>query len=230
MFNVRLAELNICIDNKYSYIEDMCRDYVTELPVDFTISATDEEIKAEATDDGYSLEYLETLAIYRKIANKIVEHDGFLMHGVVMSVDNTGIALCAKSGTGKTTHSRLWQQLLGDRCRVINGDKPLVRIKDDKVYAYGTPWAGKEGINENSVVELKKVCFIQRGEENQFIPCEKKDALAHFMSQVFIPENGMLTLKTMDMIDKVIRKTDVCILKCNMDISAAQTAYNGMNL
>lgn len=230
MFNVRLAELNICIDNKYPYIEAMCREYITDAPADFTVSVTDDEIKAEGADEGYSLEYLETLAIYRKIANKIIEYDGFLMHGVVLSVDDKGIAFCARSGTGKTTHSRLWQDMLGDRCQVINGDKPLVRIIDDKVYAYGTPWSGKEGINKNARVELKKVCFIQRGTENEIKPCTKKDALGHFMTQVFIPDNGMLTLKTMDLIDRFIRKMDIYILKCNMDISAAKTAFDGMVL
>jgi len=228
MFNARLAELNICIENKHPYIENMCRDYITDAPADFTVSVTDEEIIAEDKEGGCSAGYLESLAIYRKIANKIIEYDGFLMHGVVLSVDDKGVIFCAKSGTGKTTHSMLWKKLLGERCEIINGDKPLVRIKDDRVYAYGTPWAGKEGINKNARVELKKVCFIQRGTENEIMSCAKKDALGHFMTQVFIPEDGMLTLKTMDLIDRFIRKTDIYILKCNMDISAAKTAYHKM--
>jgi len=230
MFNVKLAELNICIDNRYPYIENMCRDYIVCAPADFTVSATDEEIMAEDTTGEYSAPYLESLAIYRKIANKIIEYDGFLMHGVVLSVDDTGVAFCARSGTGKTTHTMLWKKLLGDRCKIINGDKPLVRIKDNTVYAYGTPWAGKEGINKNARVELKKLCFVQRGAENEISLCEKKNALNLFMSQVFIPQNGALTLKTLEMVDTVIRKTDIYVLKCNMDISAARIAVDGMGM
>ena len=98
MFTIRLAQLNICIDNKYPYIEDICRDYIADTTaIDYTVSVTDEEIKAEGTEGEYSPQYLETLAIYRKIANKIIEYDGFLMHGVVMSVDNIGIARLVKA-------------------------------------------------------------------------------------------------------------------------------------
>lgn len=230
MFVVQLAELNICIDNKYPYIEDMCRDYKSNLPADFTVSVTDEEIMAEDVQGGFSPGYLESLAIYRKIANKIIEYDGFLMHGVVMSVYDVGVALCALSGTGKTTHSSLWQQMLGERCVIINGDKPLVRIKDNKAYAYGTPWAGKEGINTNARIELKKIGFIERALENKVEGCPAEDCLKRLMAQIYLPSDTELVLKTLDLIDKLMRSTDLYIIKCNKDISAAETAYEGMGI
>ena len=157
MINIRLAEINFCIANKYSYIEDMCKDYITENDADVTISVTDEEIYAEGSSDEYDVGYLESLAVYRKIAEKIIEYDGILLHGVVADVDGTGVAFLAKSGVGKSTHTALWQEVLGDKMTVVNGDKPLIRIIDDKIYAYGTPWAGKEKNQKNTKTNLKKI-------------------------------------------------------------------------
>ncbi len=229
MFVVELAQLNIAIDNKYQYIEDMCKDYITDKAADFTVAVTDEEIKAEESVEGdYPAGYLESLAVYRKIADRIIDYDGFLMHGVILDVEDVGVAFCAKSGTGKTTHMLLWKQLLGGKCTIINGDKPLVRIIDGNVYAYGTPWAGKEGFNKNDKTKLKKLCFINRSEENEVIPCTGRDVLEQLMSQIFIPQNGIRLLKTLDLLDRLIKSTDIYSIKCNMDISAAETAYEGI--
>ena len=123
MFNICLADVVVGIDNKYEYIRDMCRDYISSAPSIFTVSATDVEIERENPDGfPYPSEYLETLAIYRKISEKLADFDAFLMHGVLMDVEGHGILLCAESGTGKSTHAALWQRLLGERLRIINGD------------------------------------------------------------------------------------------------------------
>lgn len=112
------------------------------------------------------------------------------MHGVVADVSGTGVAFLAESGVGKTTHSNLWQQLLGDKMIIINGDKPLVRIINDKVFAYGTPWAGKEGIHRNTKTQLKKICFIERADKNECIPISRDGALDKLLKYVYKPKYG----------------------------------------
>ena len=151
MFVVRLAELNIEIKNKYDYIKDMCHDYITAGKADFCVSASDEEISAEGKGTSFDKGYLESLAIYRKIAEKIIEYNGFLLHGVAFEANKCGIAFLAKSGVGKSTHARLWKELLKNKMTIINGDKPLVRIIDEKIFAYGSAWAGKEKIHTKAI-------------------------------------------------------------------------------
>ncbi len=229
MFNLRLADLNILIENKYPYIEKMCGKYMTdEKESDFSVSVTEEEILREKTEECTDLGYLESLAVYRKIAEKIIEFDGFLLHGVVLETGGKGVAFCAKSGTGKSTHAALWLKYLGDKCSVVNGDKPLIRIKDGKAVAYGTPWCGKEGINNNTSVVLKGVCILQRGLENEIETIEKSKVLPYLTTQIYVPKNGMKMVKTLDLIDGFVKGTDFYLLKCNMDISAAEVAYKGV--
>lgn len=216
----------VCIENKYDAVEKMCRDYLCgEAVPDFTVSITDEDIAAESDGSGASPAYLETLAAYRKISTELTKNDGLLMHGVVLETGGSGVAFLADSGTGKTTHMRLWQALLGDKCTVVNGDKPLVRVTDDKVYAYGTPWAGKEFIQTNTKVTLDKICFLERAEENRTVKLEKKDVLARLYSHIYLPRDGSYRLEIFDKLDKIISRADFYTIYCNMDISAAETSY-----
>jgi len=227
MFNIKIADIAIGIDNKYEYIEKMCRDYITDETPEFTVSATDEEIMRE--DDGQPGEfptfYLETLAIYRKIANKLADFDGFLMHGVLMDCEGKGILLCAESGTGKSTHAALWLRLLGDKCEIINGDKPLIRIQDGKAYAYGTPWCGKEEINKNARVTLDHICFIERAKDNSVIGVKKGEIVQRMLPSVHIP-SGAGAYSVLGSIDVAARGAKFYRILCNMDISAAETAYS----
>ncbi len=228
MFNICIADVVIGIDNKYDYIRDMCRDYIVASPATFSVSASNEEIERESPDDfPYPSEYLETLAIYRKIAEKLADFDAFLMHGVLMDVRGHGILLCAASGTGKSTHAALWLELLGKECRIINGDKPLIRLSDGLPYGYGTPWCGKEEINENASVRLFDICFIKRAEENSVRELKKSEVLAHLIPAIHFPE-GDGAAKVLEILDTVARNVRFFEISCNMDISAAQTAYDAI--
>lgn len=231
MFKICLAELNIVIHNNYSFVKDMCKDYIVDdSKTDFEVVATDDEIMAEDDGSGLYIGYLESLAIYRKIAEKLPEYNAFLMHGVVIDVDSLGIVFTARSGVGKTTHSRLWQELLGNKVTVVNGDKPIIRYKDGNPYAYGTPWAGKEEMHKNTRVLISKVCFIERCEYNECLKLEGAKVFYKLFPQVYRPKTQKNMLATIDMVANLIAVNDFYTIKCNMDLSAAKTAYEGLGL
>lgn len=224
MINIRLAEINFCIDNRYKYIEEMCSDYLTDGAPDVTISVTEEQIDAECTDGQYDKGYLESLAVYRQIAEKIIDYNGFLLHGVVIDVCREGIAFLAKSGVGKSTHTALWKEVLGERMTIINGDKPLIRIVDGEIRAYGTPWAGKEKMQTNAFTPLNKICFIERAKENSCTEIQREQVLEKLFFQIYRPKNGLKLAITMELIEKVIEKCEFYTIRCNREIQAAQVA------
>ena len=228
MFKIKLADLTVEIDNKYTYIENLCSGYIVGGNADFCVSLSDGQIAAEAdgADTGSDFGYLESLAVYRAIAEKLPDYDGFLLHSAVIDVNNRGIAFAARSGTGKTTHIRLWRRLLGNRCAIINGDKPLIRFFEGKPYAYGTPWAGKEGYNTNSRVQLSDICFLDRAKENSITPIPASEAVKRLFSQIYMPENASKKIKTLGLMDLLLKNINIWKIGCNMDISAAETVYN----
>lgn len=225
MFTVKLADVIFRIDNKYDYVKNMCRDYiVSDNDADVLISVCGEEIQAEKSSGNESDSYAESLAVYRKIADIMPDFNGFLLHGVFMSCNGKGILLCAKSGVGKSTHAALWQRLMGSECRIINGDKPIIRFKNNKVLAYGTPWAGKERMNINTSEIVTDICFLEQSADNSVFTVSD-ELLPMLLPQIYIPQNKEKFLHTMDLIGILADNTRQWKILCNMDISAAKTAY-----
>ena len=185
----RIAELNIRIASIHENVHRLCAEYLSEEgPVDLDIETTEEEISFERRRsarqderDGreirdFSDGYLETLAVYRRIAEKAPMHDTFLLHGSCIAVDGSAYLFTAKSGTGKSTHVRLWREMLGDRAVMVNEDKPLIRLTETEPVVYGTPWDGKHRLSSNISVPLRAVCILERAEENSIRPITPGEA------------------------------------------------------
>lgn len=225
---VRMADLNIRIENRHAYTAYLCRKYILDAgEADFTVSVNDADILAE--DTGRSMpDYAESLAVYRQIAEKILDFDGFLMHSVVLETAGQGVAFLARSGVGKSTHAGLWQKLLGEKMTIINGDKPLVRFIGDTPYAYGTPWAGKEGLETNARAPLSAVCFLTRGEENIVTPMRKEDVLLPLLPQIYLPKDGSKMERLLDMLARFIEGTSFYSVRCNTNPEAAAVCYRAL--
>ncbi len=224
MVNIKIAELVIEIDNKYPNIEYAASDYLTDERADFSVSATPSDVKAEreAAGTSYPDAYYESTSIYRKIAEKLPEYDGFLFHGSVIDFRGKAYVITASSGVGKTTHTSLWLSEFGDEVSVINGDKPIIRFINGTPYACGTPWMGKEGYGKNGMRELGGFVFLSRGEKNTAENISEADAVMRFMSQIYLPKKSKANLiKTMQLANRVIKSSKLIELKCNMDKEAA---------
>lgn len=222
----RIAELNIEFNNRGKHFESAAEKYRAEFSLpDISVSATDEEIEKEKKNAAYIMRnsVAETVVFSRKVAHALPEFNAFMLHAATFSVRNRGIGFLAVSGTGKSTHMLSWMKLFGDELRVINGDKPIVRIEQGTPYAYGTPWCGKEGISENDKVALTDLCFITRSETNKVRKLEKNEVVAsRLLSQVSIPAGSKNIIKVLKLIDSMSEKCNFWEICCNTDISAAE--------
>ena len=226
---IKLADVYFEIHNLHSYIEEYCKDYLVQEaknPISIQINQKDidfERNKSLATD-----EYLETLAVYRKIVDELLAFDTLLFHGSVVSVDGRGYLFTAKSGTGKSTHTRLWREYFGSRAVMINDDKPLLRITKDGVRVYGSPWDGKHRLNTNTSVPLHSICILSRDKVNHIELVSKREVYPLIVQQTnrsLIPTNMPITLR---LIDELLKHIPIYKLGCNQEIEAAKVAYEGM--
>lgn len=80
----------------------------------------------------FSDEYLESAVISESIADEVFNYNAAVFHAALISFDGRGVAFAAPSGTGKSTHIRLWRRLFGSRVECINGDKPLLLFRDGR--------------------------------------------------------------------------------------------------
>ena len=232
LFKIKVADFIIEIDNKYDFIKNQCKKYIYEGDgCDIKVFCTEEQMAKEReflTEEEFSDGYIESVCIYRCLCLQLPERDSFVMHAAVIGVGDKAYAFTAKSGTGKSTHIRQWKKLLGDKVYVVNGDKPILRFIDGKLIAYGTPWCGKENWNNDIAVELGGLCFLERAEENSIISYPQEEAAPRIMKQILIPKDPLGAIKTLELVDKMLKCTKLWKLGCNISVEAAEIAYSAM--
>ena len=236
----KIADRVIEVNSFYDKVHDYCKEYECDEPVDFSVTVFHDDIlfEKQKTDSEYAFEgkascvypddLFEETAVYRKIAEKMPCYDSFVFHGSVIAVEGQGFLFTAKSGTGKSTHTRLWREYLGEKAVMVNDDKPMLKITDNGVIAYGTPYNGKHHLGCNMSVPLKAICILTRGEKNSIIRIDKKEAYAMLLQQVYRPNDPVQMAKTLKLLDKMAENVGLYKLACNMDIEAAKVAYNAM--
>ncbi len=240
-FKMTLAGVNIEVSSLYESTKVFCSEYISDFDVADISVATDmsdilfEDSKARQECVIENIEYkrpspayFETLALYRKIAERMVDFDTFLFHGSAVAVDGEAYIFTAKSGTGKSTHTRLWREYLGDRAVMVNDDKPLIKITEQGTVVYGTPWCGKHSLGENISAPIKAVCILERSFENKIKKVSSKEEFPKIFSQTYRCESPEYMEKILSLLDRFLSFVSVYRLGCNMDISAAELAYKAM--
>ena len=141
----KIADQVAEVSSIYDAVHEYCADYRTDEPADYSVSVTQADIDFERQKSDRELEiegtlqihfsdaYLEGLAVYRKIAEKMIDYNTMLFHGSVVAVDGVGYLFTAKSGTGKSTHTRLWRTYFGERAVMVNDDKPLIKVTNNSL-------------------------------------------------------------------------------------------------
>lgn len=224
---IKIADIPIGLECRFAYTENYVKDYITDDKPVFTVSASDAEIEREFEISGIRIqpEYVENVVMYRKIAERLADFDAIVFHGAVLEYDGAAYAVTAHSGVGKTTHTRIWIAEFGDAVKILNGDKPILRLISGKPYACSTPWMGKEGYGYNAMRPLSGIAFLARGLENKSKKINPSDAVMRFMNQVYLSKANILTLtKSMRVVDSILSLTPLYELECNMQAGAAHVA------
>ena len=201
---------------------ERCRDYIT---TDKENSA-DIVIRADLYKLNNWLELTNTEAVYMESCfqfyYKLLLHDGLMLHASAVEYNGKAYLFSADSGIGKSTHTKLWQQIYGDKAQVFNDDKPALRRIDGKWYAYGTPWCGKDGINQNKKVPLGGICFLKRGEKNSIQPMSNYTAVQKIIGQTNRKTADINKINNLlDLTDKLIREIPIFELECLPNEEAA---------
>ena len=220
MIKINVADLTVALDNKYSYVEELCKPYLCDGEADFCVSATDEEIEREMKSLSVLRGYAESVALSSALADKLYLYDAFLMHGAVLANERGAYLFSADSGVGKTTHVHLWQSEFPD-VGILNGDKPIIRKKDGVFYAAATPWRGKEREGGVGKSPLLAISFIERASENSAAVLSASDSAGELIKHVYIPRSAGAMIKTLSLADELVKSVFSAKLFVNMNKEAA---------
>ena len=241
-FCMKIAGHTASVVSLFESTPQYFRPYLCEDAPEFTVNVTREDIAfeqadllAEAHRDGFRPRvftdpFLERAAIQRAFAEFLIDRNILLFHGSAIAVDGQGYLFTAHSGTGKSTHTRLWRQVFGDRAIMVNDDKPFLEINPDGVWLHGSPWSGKHGLDANISVPLKGICILERGKENHIRPAAIEEALPMLRKQAYEPLAKNAHSASLTLVDALSRQVPLWKLSCNKEPQAALTAWDAMHI
>lgn len=160
---------------------------------------------------------------------QLLEHDGMMLHASAVVLDGKAYLFSAPCGTGKSTHTQIWQRVFGDRAVILNDDKPALRWENGQYYAYGTPWSGKYNLNVNMKVPVAGICFLSQGKENKIEPYGGREAMFDILSQTTRPMNAALRVGLLSQLDRLVKNVPIWKMACNMEDEAAIVSHSAMS-
>ena len=240
-FVIEIAGVPVGVRSRFDETKEFLSDYLSDREPLLSVEPSQEDLSriqrsfdrmAEADGEPrreYHPIFLEKNAVHALLADRLVAFDVLLMHGSALCMDGQAYIFTAPSGTGKSTHARLWREAFGHRVWMINDDKPLLRVENGGVTVYGSPWDGKHRLSRNAKAPLKAVVSLRRKEENLLEPLSKEEAFPVLMSQCYRPRNPAVMARVISLEKTILDLAEFYRLSCNMSPEAAQVAYRGMN-
>ena len=225
----KVADIVFSVETFFDYTKWLCRDYeyVGEEQDEFSFKVQENDIlfeKAKLPD--FPDFFLESIAVYRRLCEHALNNkDGLIFHCSAIMVGGEAYLFTAPSGTGKSTHTRLWREMLGDKAVMINDDKPIIRYIDGEFFVYGTPWMGKHNLGANVRAKLKAICKIRQEKENTIENITPAEMLVTILNQTLRPEKLDNMDKLLAIIDKMLEKAKLYSLGCNISLEAAELSY-----
>ena len=226
----KIAGLSVKMDT-FGRTLEQAKPYISEAPAqrpDIVIQADAAAI--QRLQPHLTLEECEYLATGDSFYRQLLTHGGMLLHASAVVMDGYAYLFSAPCGTGKSTHTGLWQQVFGtDRAVILNDDKPALRWDGERFLAFGTPWSGKSHLNQNLCVPVAGVCMLRRGEVNRIEPFGGVSAIRALLEQTVRPRDNAAISALLDLTDKLLTHVNVWQMECNMDPEAARVSHAAMS-
>ena len=231
-FTCGIGGHNFAINSIFASTAHYCAGYPAtgEPEVTFTIHSQQletqqEALLREALAEGlkprtFADPFLERTVLQGLIADYLRPRGFFLLHGSTLVMDGRAYLFTAKCGTGKSTHTRLWRQVFGERVFMLNDDKPFLELSRTGVTAWGSPWSGKHGLDTNASAPLAGVCILERGMENQIRPLTPAEALPLLQEQADEQDHFFL--------ESLVKTIPLWQMACTKEPSAARMAWEAM--
>lgn len=244
-FRISLVGRVIEIHSTYKKLYNMCQNYIISEDIksepDIIIDITDNDLQNEFAKTNKEQNptisqmlfnmrkpSLECIAAMYKIAGELLNYDTILLHGVVISRESKGFMFSGSSGIGKSTRAMVWREVYPESS-IINGDKPFIHLMQDGVYAYGSPWCGKEGWNENTKVPLQAIFLIERSDGDTIETIHRinnSNAFPELLKQTLRFDDKEKMKKNLNLLEALNEKVGIYKLHSGPTKEAIRLAYN----
>lgn len=194
----------------------------------FIANADFTNITASVAPDSPDCGLVLTSMLRIAFAQAILRRDGISIHASTVIADGRAWIFLGKSGTGKSTHARLWLRNIPGS-RLLNDDNPAVRLVDGKAVAFGTPWSGKTPCYRNESAPIGGIVRLVQGDADIFTEKDEVAALVALLpSCSVVHSDAALQSRLCDTLARLIELVPVGELKCLPDNESAIICYNNL--
>lgn len=165
-------------------------------------------------------------AIMMAYAFSAATYSTLLMHASVIRCKGKGYLMTAPSGTGKSTHTRLWYDHIPG-CDLMNDDNPIVRIIDEKLIVYGSPWSGKTKCYRNIQAPIGAIVQIHQSKQNTICALKPVEAFSALLPAMSTMKWDRRVYKGVcDSVADLVRYGRIWRLGCLPDADAAYLCHD----
>ena len=170
-----------------------------------------------------------------------LERRAVAVHSSVISLDGRAVLFLGESGTGKSTHTRLWREHIPG-ARLLNDDSPIIRIAPERaaeaasapaadtipalqgVLACGSPWSGKTPCYRNVSNPIAGIVRLSQAPQNRIRrlrPIEAIGALLPSCPPSFAHDERLQDA-ICRLVSQIVAQVPVYHLECLPDAAAAR--------
>lgn len=160
---------------------------------------------------------------YLGIEQILLNYHAFYLHSSFVKYAENGILFTAASGIGKSTQANLWQ--LYEQAEICNGDKTIIRKKEDGYYAYGSPFAGSSRIYKNESARIRGIIVLSQAKDNTIDRmCGKEAFLSLYKESIMNTWDADYMKTIVDLLMDIVQNVPIFHLACRPDREAVQLA------
>ena len=150
-----------------------------------------------------------------------------LFHAAVVSHQGKGYMFLGPSGTGKSTHARLWLKYI-EGTELVNDDNPVVRISDEgHIKVYGSPWSGKTPCYRNVNYPIGAIVLLSQAPYNKIQRMGGIHAYASLMESISGKRwDSRIADGLHQTQNSLVMSVPMWHLECLPDEEAAQTCFS----
>ncbi|MDR1056226.1 MAG: hypothetical protein LBL90_10520 [Prevotellaceae bacterium] len=151
------------------------------------------------------------------------------MHASTIMYGGKSALFLGESGTGKSTHTRLWLNNIPDT-ELLNDDSPFLSVKNNKVFVYGSPWSGKTPCYKNACTPIAAIVRLSQAPNNKINRLKSIAALGALLPSCppAFMYNSLLSDQVYEILSVVLQKVPVYTLECLPNAAAAQLVLSSL--
>jgi len=158
------------------------------------------------------------------IEEVLINHHALLLHSSVVKIGEDTVLFSGPSGIGKSTQARLWETYLG--AKVLNGDRCIIRKKENAFWGCGSPWSGTSGIYSKEKAPIKGIFILEQASTNSVRRLGIEAFKALYSQCIVNTWDRSFIEQITELLTGLLESVPIYELSCRPDKESVELAYH----